>query len=670
MIQIPAKTDKQWTQPNTGEILGNVFATRNINFDVMGYAKLARRSTPLIFNLTNFNAVTSLSTLDGITYYTTTAAGLWSFKLDGTTPINMNTFGATSTIRDDGVTWYGRWYVSTDGTTGEIWNFDGAWHDSGISLTHNNWHPLCVHEELNYLIVGDGSTITSYTSASTTSHSQVTSITIPTNYAVRRILYNGTTVYILTKNLKGGDAMVYTWDGVSTTFQSARPVLGASWAFSGCIYKGVLVIISSKGQLLRDNGSGWDELEHLPVYDTPYSWYDGNGFVDGKVEARGMVVKGERIYINLDGYINSLASNGQLPNQPSGVWVYDEGVGLYHKASPTIDILSADMSITSANTVNSVLTTSGTVTAPAGTKVFIRVSDIGGLVSGQYYFLIPLSSTRFQLATTYANAIVATFIPLTSAGSGASKISMHNDVTYGQTSNNIYQPGAIALISDLQTSVSSFREYTASQILYGAGNVLDNTNTPQFSLQSLTQGENRGSIITTKIFSNDIQDTWQYINSKYNYLFQGNDKIFPKFRTADVMNYPLSVQAVCTWVNPTTFTTAADLSSVQNGDELEICSGRGSGCCAHVMSTTFASGTWTVILDDSVPGVVAGDIFNDAFFDNWTKLITVTSSSPPFSKNPVSRVAKWIQAKFILRGVSEPYLEELQVINAKFTPSN
>lgn len=319
-------------QSNTGEILGNVFATRNMNFDMQGYAKLARRSTPFIWNVANFGSVTSISTLDGITYYATTAAGLWNFKLDGTAPVQMNTFGVTSTIRDDGVTWYGRWYVSTDGATGEIWDYDGAWHDSGISLTHNNWHPLCIHEELNYLIVGDGSTITSYTSAGTTSHSQVASITIPTNYAVRRIIYTGTTVYILTKNVKGGDAMVYTWDGVSTTFQTARPVPGANWVFSGCIYKGVLVIMTSKGQLLRDNGSGWDELAHLPVYDTPYSWYDGNGFLDGKVEARGMVVKGERILINLDGYINSLGTNGQLPNQPSGVWVYDEAVGLYHKA--------------------------------------------------------------------------------------------------------------------------------------------------------------------------------------------------------------------------------------------------------------------------------------------------------------------------------------------------
>lgn len=669
MIAIPSKTDVKWTQTNTGEILGNLFATRNMSFDVMGYAKLARRSTALVFGLSGFSAVTSISTIDGVTYLVTTSGGMWFVKLDGSSPVSASTFGVASTIRDDGLVWNSRWYVSTDSVSGEIWDYDGSWHDSGISLTHGNPHPLCVHEELNYLIIGDGSTVSSYSSGSSTSHTLVKSIGISTSHQVRWIRYVGSTVYIGTRNTGSGEAGVFTWDGVSSTFTSFIPVSGSNWAFSACVYKGVLHVLSSSGRLLKYNGSGFDEAAHLPVYDTPYSWYDGNGYINGKVEQRGMAVKGDRIYINIDGYVNSSGNNFQFPNQPSGIWVYDENVGLYHKAGLSIDALSADMPITAANTVNSVLATSSAVTAPTGTKVFLRTSDIGGLSGNTYYFLIRISSNAFQLSTTYANAVNSVYITITSPGGGASRISMHNDVTFGQSSFASYAPGAVGLISDLQTSVSSYREYTASQILFGAGNVVDSSGNEQSSLQSLTQGDNRGSFVTTKAFSGDIYDAWQYLNSKYNCIFQGNDKIFIKYRITDRLNYPLSVQSACTWANPVTFTTSADLSSVSVGDEMEICSGRGSGCCAHVTSLSLSSGTWTVVLDDAIPGVASGDVSFDLLFQNWVKIASITSSNPPFLKQSVSVVSKWIQFKVVLSGVSEPFIEELQVINQKYIPS-
>lgn len=679
MIIIPPKT-KRWQQTNTGEILGNLFATKNINFDQYGYAKLAQRSRPLVYNVANFGPVTSIQTLDGNTYYCITAAGTsvgtFSVTLDGVAPIPIN--GLPSGIKGDGVIWFQRLYVSgqLSGSDTEIYDYTVALgvQDSGIVVTTGNYHPLCVHEGLNYLAIGDGNLVKLYTSSSATSHSLQTTVTLPSNFEVRWMKYNNNVLYIGTRNILGGEAFIFTSDGVSVSATGGFAVPNSNWAFSGCIYEGVLVIMSSRGQLLRFNGSGFTELAHLPVYDTPYAWSLSpvSGFANGKMEARGMAVKGERIYMNLNGYIDSPAPGTQLYNQPSGVWIYDKSVGLYHKGSPTIDAMQINKSISAVNISTGVMTITA-FTAPTGTQVLLNTTDVGGLVGNTFYYLIAISSTTFQLASSYSNAISGTYIPLTSGSTGT--ISMSNDITFGETSDSNYQAGAIAIISDLAITVLSNRGYTASQILYGVADMIDNAGNSISTLQTLTTGENRGYFTTPKLFSSNIMDSWSDIYTKYNNIFQGNDKVIIKYRNVDKSNYPLNVQSAFTWTSSNTFTSTADLSSVSTGDEVEICSGRGAGTNAGISSIVFSGGIWTVTLDENIPGAINGDKSFDMFFQNWQKIaiVTVSSSTYNFQYEKATllsaRASKWVQFKIILRGVSQPFVEELQVINKDYQPS-
>lgn len=660
---IPNPKTKKWIQENNGDVLGTLFATRNISFNDKGYAKLARRSTALIYNKTNFGGVMSIQTLDANTYLVVTDSQLQSCILTSGTPTSLNGTGHAGSIFFDGITWQNRWYVSQ---ASDFAYYDGSSWTTGLGSLggSNKYHPLCVHLGLNQLAVGEDNKVLLFSS----SHSLITTITLPLNYQVRWIRYNNNNLYIGTKNLSGGEAEVFVADGSTTAWNSSSTVSGCQWAFSGEIYKGVLVIIASNGQLLKQNGSGWDELARLPIYNQPSSaWYDGNGYTAGKVAQRGTAVKGERIYLNIDGYVNN-ADGTQLVEQPSGLWIYDPDVGLYHHAGLATDSYLGTIASSSVNTSTNVITTGSTIPRITSTKVVAFTSSCTGIIAGRYYYLIYLSPTTYKLASNYNNALAGTAVSL---GSGtAVTISGSENQSFGEWMNNSYQPGAILLINDLNSTLSTYYSSSASQILFGAGNVNSYTGTQSYTLQTLTMGENRGTFITTKIFSAAIKDTWQALFTKYNKLFQGNDKIVVKHRTSEVENYPLFSGAQLMWATATSFTSTFDFSQVSVGDEVEFVSGRGAGCSAHIISATFNSGTWTVIIDEAIVGVTVSDISTGFFVNNWKKrnTIVVPNTVDGYSRTADEGQSKWLQLKIEIRGVSEPYIEELDTLNKTLMP--
>lgn len=648
--------------------MGELFATRNVNFNDKGYLKLARRSTALIYNQANFATVTSLQSLDGNTYLAVTGSNLKSFSLTANTVTDLNGTGHVGGLFNDGITWQNRWYVSQATTFAY---YDGTSWTTGLGSLGGSsiYHPLCVHEGLNQLAIGENNLVYLYDS----SHSLVTTITLPANFQVRWIRYNANYLYIGTKNIYGGEAEIFVADGAPSTtnaavslYNSSSNIPGCQWAFCGIVYKGILVIMSSNGQLLKQNGTGWDELAHLPIYNNPsYSWYNGSGFSGGKVPQRGMAIKGERIYINVDGTLAN-ADGKQYTNQPSGLWVYDPDIGLYHHAGIATDsYLGVDAA--SVNTSTNVI--SGTSPTITGTKIVITSTDCTGLASGRYYYLIYISSGNYKLASSYTNAINNIAVSL---GTGtAVSISSSENQSFGEWLNTSYQPGAIALVNDLNSSLAGYYSSSASEIIFGAGIIPSYTsNSSIYTLQTLTMGENRGTFVTTKIFSESIKDTWQAFFIKFNKIYQGNDKVVVKYRIANKENYPLFSSTKLTWVNSTSFTSTFDFSQVAIGDEIEFTSGRGAGCSAHMVSASNSAGTWTVVIDEAILGVSASDSTWFFTVDNWQKQNTFTNPTVGnYGRVADQEQSKWVQYKIEIRGASEPYIEELQIINKPLMPS-
>lgn len=674
MIFIPP--NRQWRQLNSGETFGSLFGTRNINFDQEGYLKLALRPSALVYGTSNFTDVNSISYLrteDSVIvnpgYYILTGDNSGRpFRIDLTTGVPYDLTADTNggsiggSRKYDALVWQGRWYVSGD-TRFAYHNGNATWTINLGSLTTGNYHPMCVHEGLTSLGIGDGNTVLLYD----TSHALSTTLTIPSAFNVRWIKYHNNNFYIGTKHKYGGDAYMFVWNGVGTAAQSSFPIKGEA-ILSGENYGSSIAVFTSKGQLLRFNGGGFEVLASLPVYYNTKSWASTASSI-GRIHPRGMAADGELIYINLDGQLND---NSFLPNQPSGLWIFDPKIGLYHRAGYSNN-QTLSRSVSGVNTTTDVFTIPA-YTAPTGTRVLYTAtaasttSPVNSLISGNFYYLINVLGTTFKLASSYDNAIAGTAIDVTIAGT-AEAIIFHNDTDFGSTMDNGgIKVGAVALISDAdpQTTGSTYlKNMTGSAVLYGVI-IPDSSFTNKNTLQSLTVGENRGSFVTQKVFSTQLKDSWHKLVSRLNSFYEGNDKIVVKYRTKNKKYLPVLISSTgVTWSDSLTFTTTTDLNNVSVGDEIEIVSGAASGVTVHISSLSLSAGTWTVVVDETVPGISAANK-SVCIIDNWTKIGTGTTtlvSIDQIFQAVIGKGSKWIQFKVELRGVSEPVIEELNIIN-------
>lgn len=644
--------------------------TKNINFDKEGYAQLSKRPVAVVSGVSNFETLVSLCFLkDGSSsgYFAMTAARPFSFSLDGSAPTDLyNATGRVGDIKNDGIIWYNRWYISQDTSFSNYTLSTTTWVTGQGTLTTSVPHPMCIMESLNNLAIGNGNQVLLYSSAAANSHALQATLTIPSNFEVRWIRYNNQNLYIGTKNKSGGEAVMFVWNGTGTAAQQAWPVPGANWIWSGTPYKSSIAVTTSRGQLLRFNGGGWDTLANFPVYYSTYSWFQGQGYINGRMEQRGMIADGDIIYLVIDGFVGD--ANVFLDNQPSGLWVYDPQVGLVHKASPSLDSYQK-ITLSSVNTTTDVITATGTFTPLTGVKIFYHsdTTVVGGLKNNKYYFLIRASSTTFKVATSYANAIAGTAIDLTSGGSGTQTFNCSNELDAGIHLDVSLEPGAVCLVSELDGNPITYGYMTGSQVLFGMANMNKVDSGTVDTVQSIAPSYNRGYFVTQKIFSSEILERWKRITSKFSRLFQTSDKVIIKYRMIDKLYYPVFQQNgqtdSCTWVSGTQFTSSANLASVVAGEEVEFTAGRACGLLAHISTISVSAGTYTVTLEETIPGVVAADVSGFAV-NNWTKLDTIISTSGNWMSDLQTVLnGKWIQFKVELRGHSEPLTEEMRVVN-------
>lgn len=670
MYSIPQ--NKKWTQDNSGEVFGMLHCTKNINFDKEGYAQLARRPVAVIYGGTNIGMPVSMHYLkaaSGTGYYMMTDDRPFRIALGGSSTSVYDGTVAIGSIKNDGLVFNGKWYVSQ--SAGYAYYTGASWSALKGSLTTYDsstaGHPMGIWESENCLAIGDYNTVKLYDISDTL----VQTLTLPANFEVKWIRYNNQNLYIGTKNKTGGNAVMFVWTDSSVSSAAQAWPVPSNWMWSGVVHSSSIVTCISNGQVLRFNGGGWDMLGAFPVYYSNYSWFQGSGYVNGRMEQRGMISDGHIIYLVIDGYVGD--DQVYLDNQPSGLWVLDPNVGLYHKAGVTNDKFNI-ITISSVDTGTSIFTASGTFTALTGVKVFYKAtgSASGGLKAYKYYYLIRSSGTTFKLATTYANAIAGTFIAI-SAGGSTETLNCCDELDAGASLQSVYQPGAIGLVSELDAgttaSANGFGYMGGSQVLFGSYLIKpDSSGTSTYTVQSLATSYNRGYIITQKLFSPNVIENWSRLVAKCNRLFQTSDKILVKYRTSDKPYYPLMATVNGAdrgvWSDSDTFTTTTDMSSVVAGEEIEFLAGRGAGLTAHVTSISVSTGTYTVNLDEQIPGVSNGDYCGFAV-QNWTKIGLVSMSEGNSVFDSTAKAAsQWIQVKVECRGHSEPLVEELRITNS------
>lgn len=670
MITLPTQSDKKWSQTNSGDVFGNLFSTRNISFEKEGYLSLAPKVRAYFRTAssgTDFDQVVSI-VFSALGDLVITSDGVYEMDLTDTDSVplvlNSDTGIQSATVNGDGIAWNARIY-QTGATDTKYWD-GGAWTTASIALVSGVPHPMAVFESLNYLAVTTDKNIVKLYN---TTHNLIQTLTIPAENEIQWLVYRDSNLYVGTRSLVGRNGRMYVWNGSGSSAQKAWDAKGEA-LMTGCEYANSIATISSIGQVLLFNGGGFTELGNLPVYYTNYKWTDSAQ----RIARRGIIADGDLLYLNIEGQVTANNNTINLPTQPSGLWCYDPKVGLHHKAGYSADYPTY-ATVTAVDIATDIVTLGTSVETQTGEPILYSqaTSPIGGIATNRIYYAIRVSGTTFKFAETYDNAITGTAVNLTSdPGAYTGKLVCPKGGDFGNVFNDSLVAGAIALIPESR----GYYDYFTTRFLFGGWFIADDfVGTTYSTLQSFTPGENRGSFVTQKIFSDNIEDVFNKVVLKARNIYNANDKIVVKYRTTERQYFPITTDSFqlseynITWTSTTSFTvTDTKWAYVQAGDEVEIIEGAGAGFTAHISTITESGGTYTITIDETIPLISASDT-SHVIVNNWTKGATLDSTETKLhDTTSVNLNSKWIQIKCELRGEGTQ-VEELQLVNMTHLPT-
>lgn len=665
-VFIPSKQTKKYSAANNGDLFGNLVRTRNLDFNKKGYLSLAGKPNVFYTEAQDADFQTPIAIAsDSDSYYVITSDHFFTLSLSlhnfsisektsGTPPgfsFNSDYAFYTEDIHVSGTTSVCSYDLSGDTWTSRI---------TGLSSSYP--HPLCVSEHQQYLAVGNGNSVRLYDSG----YNLITTCTVPAAQIVTWIRWKGNLLYFGTRNYFGGEARMYVWNGSGTAAQAGYGV-GSAWAMSGCEYEDTIVVASQNGRLLRFSGNGFVSLRtndgqevNFPIYYTKRTWTSSasNTNLLSPVASRGMIAKGSRIYMNVASEIGS--NNGDIPNYlinfPSGLWVFDPDIGLYHKggvdhqqmAKVTVSGLNGDILELPAAQVFE-------TGDPVATGTLFTLT---GVDSNKIYYAIKVDSTHLKLANTPYEAQAGAAMTL---GGSLTSEQLIFAVYKSCGSVRVDRGGPVALINETEAAAL----FLGSEVLYGS-EVNNNTGTTVGTVMSLGMGRNVGSFVTPKIQAENVTDLFKKLIAKFGPLNYNTRKIIVKYRTALKWGSPGRQTHDgfygAVWINSNSFTVNpknTDVYALAVGDEIEIQYGAAGGYTAHVSAITVNSSTdWTITLDESMPDVAASD--QSVFVhENWTKYKTISNADDlkaavkGFANYSFGKNAKWVQLKIELRGYAD-----------------
>lgn len=666
MFKIPGQ-NKKYSITNKSDVGGNIYYTKNIDFNTDGYLKLADAAISVYDGSSDveYDTAQAINTGDG-SIYVLSDDTFNSFSIDLITSLSNRTTaeGAPTPGVEEDVTFYNNnWVISDDGV---FYDNSGAWTSiSGTPATSGNPNVLERFPYQNALLVGNGNQV----ALVNTSWTVVTTLTLPQGYKVVSMDTVGSYAYIGTATETGDSGALFRWDGSSTSHNGIYEV--DSYEISSVKrYGSSVVCVTAWGQLLYFNGSSFTELAQFPFYTDREEFSNNYGNEYQPFTHRGMVVDGDRIYLSLGGTLSteSLTKN----NLPNGIWCYTPNAGLHHIFSGTrTNFGQLLVGASNVNTSTNIFTkTSGIDIPETGTRIFIN-QDFSMGVNGEvrdnrWYYIIKLSSTTFQIARTYKDAIDSVALDITAAPTFTLTFESPQYNGYGDT----YLEDRIGLA--LYTENGSRGREKIGRLVY-AVSVQNDTGTLEYHLcTSQPYVKNHGYFVTPKLYSSEGEDVFNRITLKYKELTQ-DDEIVVKYKNIDKSYLPSQFETFdpsftdVTWTNQTTFTTKLDLQDAVVGDEVEIISGAGAGITSHISSISRSDETYTVTLEDTIDLITASDT-SKVYVDNFKKLGTITKDHPERYKSfTLNKKSEWIQVKVELKGRGIT-IEELIVDNKTDKP--
>lgn len=665
----------RWRANPGADYFSDVVDARNMDLDQPGTIALASKITSLFTSDDDptFGILLAVAATDNF-YYLLTSEGAFRYDPDDGSLVALDQASAPAfSLRGDGVMYQNLFHVSFS-TSVEYYNSGpDTWSSAITGLSASYPHPLCNDENLSKIAVGNGSEVRIYDS----SYNLDDTLLLPLEHVVESIRWKGNKLYIGTRNIAGGDAKLFLWSGFGSEPESGWSVQ-ADWIYSLVEFLSSMVVLTSKGELLRFNAGGFDSLEGgtFPVHESPWSWSTNSAVFNGigRCANRGMIADGGILHINIDGRVDLQSRNYPGPflsTQPSGLWRYDSNLkSLYHTGGYVVTPFDERTIASISSSIFTFATAHGLQT---GDPVYASsVSGITGLDAGRLYYTIYVSNVSIYLAYTPADAKAGNHF-FAEATVTTQTLSFDSFDSYGSVDN--VTPGAVGLFTQ-KIGPSFF----GTQLLFG-GSANDASGDAVASLMTFGIGRNIGSFTTSPIPSDQVTDIYQKIIQKIRDLWLDTDEIRIKMRKMRRFGLPSAATSGTgvTWTSPTTFTvnlSEKDFGQAQVGDEVAIISGAGAGYTAHILSiNTDADPVYTVTLDEAITPIPSlGGVFSDVTVDNWHKIdndsfITVADENlgEGFTQSSIEDESSWIQFKVEWRG-TRVSLNRFSVISQYMQP--
>lgn len=637
-MKIPS--DNRWYQTNEGDILGPLHDTFRCSLDETGKIRQSKKPFALYSSdIDGDYGYTMAIVYFNDKYIAVTDDEAFSFDLaNGTVTKIAST--PTTTLATDAIVVYGRMYVTIADNL-SYWN-GSSWTNTIETLTTAVPHPMAIFDSLTTykLAIGDANTVILVDSSGNKS---ATVLTLPSQYRVTTLAYRNGYLYVGTRNMNGGEARIFIWDGDTANANYDIPV-GGSWVFSIAPYLTSVAAVIDTGEIILVTGNSYTRLAAFPVYFNPNAlWQGDTGLtLNGKVFHRGMKAVGRSLYINIDGDVET----GFIPEMRSGLWIYDPDTGLTHAASsPCIEYVSD----TSLSVSNSVITTSAAHNLKTGDAVmFTGISGLTGVDDGVVYYVSVESTTTIKLAKS-RKALKNSYYVTIGGTAAAGDILVYVPNTDHDTDRDP-APGAVGLVSPSETPI----EMWSYPVIWGA-RADKPDGTAFYGLYGMTDSWTISRFSTQRIYGQNIIEAWQAVFTFLEGCNLTNEQIIVKAQTGQRFGYPTNIlQGV--WGSATTIHSVSttldedEWRDIELGDEITIVDGTGRGYTAHVSAAPeHSSGTSVITIDESI------GTLNDAVYfyvDSFKKLGTITSTRErnDIAETGLDTETSWVRLKFEMRG--------------------
>ena len=578
--------EHKWSQLNQGDIFSALHSTMAATFDSLGKAQFSKKTFAIFSSDTNsnFDYPLAINYYNG-NYVVLTSDEIFEGSIDGD---DFTEISGTPTLStgSDALVIFGLYHVTTNNNLSS-WD-NSSWVNNLASLTGGVPHPMESFDSLSTykLAIGNGNKVGLYDSSYNKSTSE---LILPEEQQVTTVRYRNGYLYVGTKHLNGGDAKVYIWNGDGNAAQYEAPT-GASWVFSMTDYGTTVAAVTSQGQIGEVLGGTFKEIAAFPVYYAPDKrWQGSGGYVNGKVMNRGMATVGKRIYIVIEGEVDS----GFMPEMRGGLWVFDPNIGLYHRAT----LSSTRFKKKAVTTSNNVFTVTEDHDLKDGDGVqFSAGSGITGITDGVIYYVKVTGADTFKLARSRHSLMNEEYMEVSGNSLSTNLIFVPNNDVGDQYFNG---PGAVAKTVYNETPLKLWE----SEVIFGS-RVQNINGTPgPYVLNGFTPSLNVGQLEFQRLYGQSIQDAWDKLHSYLDGIDLDNEELIVKFRKDEKIETPL-MDAI--WVNENQIRSvlasrvADPWEDISNGDEVVLIEGIGRGYSAHVTHIDVSAKTFTLTLDESI----------------------------------------------------------------------